>query len=94
MVVRVRVALPEPGAAMIAELKEAVVPVGRPETERLTALLKLPETVVVTVEVAEAPRIALIDVGATEIAKSEGAVVAQLATMAAASTVPRPVARS
>ena len=47
----VMVELPEPGAGMVLGLKLTVVPEGTPEAERAMALLKLPLTVVVIVEV-------------------------------------------
>src|SRR5579871_777427 len=50
----VSVELPLPGAAMDVGLKLAVTPVGRPATDRETAELKPPLTVVVSVELPEA----------------------------------------
>ena len=46
---------PEPGAAIDAGLNETVTPDGWPEAESATALLKPPETAVVTVEPPEEP---------------------------------------
>ena len=52
----VMVEFPEPGAGMVCGLKLTVVPDGTPEAERLTALLKPPQMVLVMVDV---PLIAL-----------------------------------
>jgi hypothetical protein len=49
------VEVPEPGAAIEVGLKLTVAPLGVPEAERATALLKPPLTVVVIVAVPEAP---------------------------------------
>jgi hypothetical protein len=49
------VELPEPGAGIVAGLKAAVTPEGRPETESETALLKLPRMVVLMVAVPTLP---------------------------------------
>lgn len=51
----VRVELPLPGAAIDVGLKLAVTPVGRPEADKETALLKPPLTVVVRVLLPEPP---------------------------------------
>ena len=48
--VMVMVELPEPGAGIVLGLKLTVVPDGMPEADRLIALLKPPQTVVVMVE--------------------------------------------
>lgn len=53
--VSVRVELPLPGAAMEAELKLAVTPEGKPETDSESAELNPPLTVVVRVEVPDVP---------------------------------------
>jgi hypothetical protein len=66
----VRVEVPEPGAAMLDGLKEAVAPEGRPEAESATAELKPPETELVIVLVAEAPWLADTLDGEAESAKS------------------------
>jgi len=50
-----RVELPEPGAAIEVGLRVAVTPVGAPETERETAELNPPYTLVVIVELPLAP---------------------------------------
>lgn len=52
---RVRVDDPEPGAAIDAGLKVAVTPVGWPVAVNAIALLKPPETVVVSVELPLPP---------------------------------------
>src|SRR5579871_781555 len=51
----VSVELPLPGAAIEAGLKLAVTPVGRPDADNETALLKPPLTVVLMVELPELP---------------------------------------
>lgn len=51
----VSVELPLPGAAIVAGLKLAVTPLGRPEIERATEELNPLETVVEIVLVAELP---------------------------------------
>ena len=55
LAVKVRVELPLPGAAIEAELKLAVTPVGKPETDKDTAELKPPVTLVVIVEAPDVP---------------------------------------
>jgi hypothetical protein len=64
--VAVMVELPDPGAAMEAGLKPTVTPLGWPEALRATALLKPPETAVVTVELPELPSATEIAVGEAE----------------------------
>jgi hypothetical protein len=63
------VELPPPGAAIVLGLKLTVVPVGPPETDRLTELLKPPLTVVVIVEVPLFPGTMLTEVGEAESVK-------------------------
>ena len=57
------VEVPEPGAAIEVGLKLTVAPLGVPEAERATALLKPPLTVVVIVDMPEAPWATVSDVG-------------------------------
>ena len=59
----VKVDVPEPGAAMVEELKLAVTPVGAPEAVRAIAESKPPETAVVMVEVPLFPTTTETDVG-------------------------------
>jgi hypothetical protein len=68
--VKVAVELPEPGAAIEDGLKATVTPEGCPEADRAMALLKPPETAVVTVEVPELPWTTEIAAGEAEIVKS------------------------
>lgn len=60
---RVRVDVPEPGAAMEVGLKEAVTPVGIPVADNAIAELKPPETVVVMVDVPLLPAVTETEVG-------------------------------
>jgi hypothetical protein len=60
---------PDPGAAIEAGLKVTVTPVGWPDAERETALLKPPETVVEIVELPELPRTTETEVGEAAIVK-------------------------
>ena len=60
---------PEPGAAIEAGLKLAVVPVGRPDALKDTAELNPPETVVLMVLVPEVPCVTLTEVGDALMAK-------------------------
>src|SRR5215469_3206355 len=53
--VNVRTELPLPGAAIEAELKLPVTPEGKPETDNDTAELNPPLTLVVIVELPDAP---------------------------------------
>lgn len=55
LAVKVKVELPLPGAAIEAELKLAVTPVGSPETDSATAELNPPLTFVVIVELPDVP---------------------------------------
>src|SRR5208337_5520108 len=86
----VRRELPEPGAAMGLCRKFAVAPVGRPDAESETALLKLPRTEVLTAVIPIEPCGTDTVTGAAAIVKSG----IQLFTSAEASTDPRPVAMS
>ena len=64
--------VPLPGAAIDAGLKFAVAPAGRPEAESAIDELKLPEIVVVIVEVAELAWTIETTFGFDEMAKSPG----------------------
>src|SRR5215469_15065229 len=66
----VRVADPEPGAAIDDGLKPAVTPEGRPEADKDTAELKPPEIVLEIVELPEAPCETVNDDGDEVIEKS------------------------
>src|SRR5271167_4771383 len=72
--VMVMVELPDPGAGMELGLKLTVVPVGRPEAERLMELLKPPLMAVVMVDVPWFPCPTLREVGKAEIVKLGGSV--------------------
>ena len=50
--IRVRVEVPLPGAAILSELKLAVTPLGSPEAESATAALNPPRAAVVSFSVA------------------------------------------
>ena len=63
---------PLPGAAIDAGLKFAVAPAGRPEADSAIDELKLPEAVVVIVEVDELAWTIEMTFGLDEIAKSPG----------------------
>ncbi len=63
---------PAPGAAIDEGLKLAVAPDGNPDAERAIAELKLPESVVLMVDVPELPRRIVNDDGEAEMAKSLG----------------------
>jgi len=59
----VRVAIPEPGAAMELGLKVTLLALPSPEADKVIAALKPPEIAVVMVDVADLPLATLIDVG-------------------------------
>ena len=61
---------PVPGGAIDAGLKLAVAPAGKPEAVSAIAELKLPDSVVVIVDVSELPRTIVSAEGDEEIAKS------------------------
>jgi hypothetical protein len=63
------VEVPEPGAAIELGLKDTVKPLPAPEADKLIDELKPPETAVVIVDVPEARRATLIDVGEALIVK-------------------------
>src|ERR1035437_3121017 len=91
----VKVELPLPGAGMPCGTKVPVTPTGRPLTERLTAALKPPIAVVVTLTLAEAPTMNEIDDGPTATARSGlDAVPPKPLASAWTSTEPSPVTRS
>lgn len=90
--VSVRVEDPEPGAAIVAVLSAAVTPEGSPDTLRLSAEAKPPETEVEMVLVPVTglvPRVAVMDAGETEIAKAGGALIVRL--IDAVCVIPPPV---
>ena len=55
LALKVKVLVPEPGAARLAGAKLAVTPAGSPVAERATALLKPPETATFTPAMATPP---------------------------------------
>lgn len=55
--------VPEPGAGMLAGLKLAVTPTGRPVAEREIAASNLPEIALVMVELPDAPAATVSDAG-------------------------------
>jgi hypothetical protein len=61
--VSVKVEEPDPGAAMLAGLKPAVTPEGRPLADRAMALLNPPEMAAVILDVPLAPCCAVTEVG-------------------------------
>ena len=75
-VVRVRLEVPPPGAAMDAGLKAAVAPEGRPEALKAMAELKPPVTAVVMTLVPEDPWLTLSAAGAAETVKAGAPAVA------------------
>jgi len=90
--VNVSIEDPEPGAAMEAVLNVAVVPAGSPDTSRLIAELKPPETVVemvLLVLIALAPGVTVTGAGETEIAK-EGAAAVTVRITVAVRVIPPP----
>ena len=93
----VTVELPELGVVIVAGLNVAVTPEGRPDTERVIVLLKLPVVVVLTESVPVVP--ATRDRVDAESVNAKAEVVVdpvddQLATRALASIEPRPVTLS
>jgi len=70
----VMVEVPPPGAAIGFGLKLTVVPVGKPEAERVMALLKPPLTVVVMVDVPWCPSATVSEDGEAEMVKFGGPV--------------------
>jgi hypothetical protein len=92
--VRVRVEVPEPGAAIDVGLKPAVTPVGWPVADKATAELKPPETVVVIVDVPLAPCTTETEVGAAEMVKLGTANPASALTRALPLGLPQPVDKS
>ena len=66
------VELPLPGAATELGLKVTVFELPSPDADKVMAALKLPEAVVVIVDVPELPRATVKDVGEAESAKLAG----------------------
>ena len=87
--VRVKVAVPEPGAGMEVRLKLAVTPDGWPEAESEIDELKAPEIAVVRVDVPLLPRATESEVGDAEMEKFAGAVTTRL--MVAVLVIPPPI---
>lgn len=88
----VRVADPEPGAAIEVGLNAAVTPDGRPEADSDTAELKPPDKVVDIVELPEPPWAIEIDAGADEIEKSGLATALTVRVIFTECVTPPPVA--
>jgi hypothetical protein len=68
--VKFRVDVPEPGEGIVAGVNVTTTPLGTPDAESVTALLKDPNTCEVTPTEALFPRCTLTDGGATEMARS------------------------
>ena len=92
--VRVRVDVPEPGAAMDAGLKPAVTPVGRPDADKAIAELKPFRAVVVIVEVPLLPCNTESEVGEAEREKLAPAAPANALIRPVPFGLPQPVAKS
>ena len=91
----VSVELPEPGAAMVAELRVSVTPVGWPLAVREIAESKPPETVVVIVEVPLLPCTTETDAGEAEIANAGDVLVGASALISPVPFgLPQPVTKS
>jgi hypothetical protein len=88
--VNVRVDVPEPGAAIDAGLKMAVVPVGSPDTLSAIAEAKPPETAVVMTLVPLAP-CAMDSVGGAAAMVNAGAVTVRDTVAVCVSPPPVPV---
>jgi hypothetical protein len=88
---RVKVDVPEPGAAMDVELKLAVTPVGAPDAARVMAELKPPDTAVVMVETPLLPCRAETAVGEAVSVKAGLAAAVTVSEIVADSVKPPPV---
>jgi hypothetical protein len=92
---RVIVDVPEPGAAMDAELKLTVTPVGAPDVVRATADSNPPETAVVIVEVPLLPTVTETEAGDAEMARAGVVLVGARALIRPVPFgLPQPVTRS
>jgi hypothetical protein len=93
--VKVRVEVPEPGAAMDEGLKPTVTPLGWPVADRAIALLNPPETAVVIVEVPLLPCTTETELGEAEMVKLGAELVPASALISPAPLgLPQPVAKS
>ena len=88
---RVKVDVPEPGAAMDVELKLAVTPVGAPDAVRAIAELKPPDTAVVMVETPLLPCTTEMEVGEAVSVKAGLAAAVTVSEIVADSVRPPPV---
>jgi hypothetical protein len=88
---RVRVDVPEPGAAMDVALKLAVTPVGAPDAVRAIAELKPPDTAVVMVETPLLPCATETEVGEAVSVKAGVAAAVTVSEIVADSVRPPPV---
>jgi hypothetical protein len=88
---KVKVEVPEPGAAMDVGLKLAVTPVGAPDADRAIAELKPPETAVVMVEAPLLPCTTETEVGEAVSVKAGLATAVTVSEIAADSVRPPPV---
>ena len=92
LTLKVTVVVPAPGAAMVDEgLKLTVTPEGWPDAVNVTAALKPPATVVVTVEVPLLPGLTLTEVGEAETAKLGVTVTVRLTVAVCVMPPPAPV---
>jgi len=88
---RVKVDVPEPGAAMEVGLKLAVTPVGAPDAVRAIAELKPPETAVVMVDTLLLPCDTETEVGEAVSVKAGLAAAVTISEIVADSVRPPPV---
>jgi hypothetical protein len=84
------VLLPEPGDAMLAGAKLAVIPLGTPLTARLTAALKLVLAVVVKVTLPRLPAATVSELGETASVKVGGT--SRVTVLVAVLVIPPPAA--
>lgn len=89
---RVKVDVPEPGAAIDVGLKLAVTPVGAPDAARAIAELKPPDTAVVMVETPLLPCTTETEVGEAASVKAGLAAAVTVSEIVADSVRPPPVA--
>ena len=83
--------VPDPGAAIEVGLKVMVSPLPWPEAVKLMAELKVPDAVVVMVELPELPRVMESEVGEAESVNAAGDDEVTVSVIVAVSVMPPPV---